>query len=161
MHVILKQCTFHFSEDSGLTLKRRRNKSTKSLNSTTSSKSIGDDPFGRRSLNDSFGIDDAELLKVDLLKNNDVFHEETSHDDSFNIEFKNESHTDNGFVDSSEEEKEVEDISIEFKYNSSTGLDFSRSKSDKGTQAVANVGSSKGKLLKSRLSTKLVGRFIF
>ncbi|XP_065071715.1 eukaryotic translation initiation factor 2-alpha kinase 3-like [Rhopilema esculentum] len=145
-------------EDSGLTLKRRRNKSTKSSNSMTSSKSIGDDPFGRRSFNDSFGIDDAELLKVDLLKNNDVFHEETSQDDSFNIEFKNENHTDNGFVDSSEEEKEIEDISIEFNDDSSTGLDFSRSKSDKGTQSVANVGSSKGKLLKSRLSTKLVGR---
>lgn len=133
-----------------------------SWGSKRSSKSIGDDPLGKK-INELFNIED-ELLETDLLKNNDVFHDEKSDDDSFNIEFKNDSCSDKDIKDSDFEDNGTEDISFGFKEESEEKgkfwNDLSRSKSsrkDAEPSQMSEGWNQNGKLLKSRMSTKLVG----
>ena len=128
------------------------------ISSKRSSKSIGDDPFGKK-VNDFLGIDD-ELANVDLLKNNDVFFEENT-EDSFNIEFE----ADNGIEEDMKESgnkgtRDFENLSItneEISYKDGNLLEVKS-----GMVAARNPGKSTSshRFLKSRMSTKLVGMHI-
>jgi len=145
-----------FSDESGITIQRKRNRSSMTISSKRSSKSIGDDPFGKK-VNDFLGIDD-ELANVDLSKNNDVFFEENT-EDSFNIEFE----ADNGIEEDMKESgnkgtRDFENLSItneEISYEDENLLEIKS-----GMVAARNPGKSASshRFLKSRMSTKLVGR---
>ena len=133
-----------------------------SWGSKRSSKSIGDDPLGKK-INEFFSIED-DLLETDLLKNNDVFQDEKSDDDSFNIEFKSDSCSDKDIKDSDFEDNGTEEVSFGFNEESEEKgkllNDFSRSRSsqlDAESSQMSEGRSQNGKLLKSRMSTKLVG----
>ena len=151
-------CLDTSSDESGITIQRKRNRSSMTISSKRSSKSIGDDPFGKK-VNDLLGIDD-ELANIDLAKNNDVFFEENS-EDSFNIEFE----ADNGIEEDMKESgnkrsPDFEDLSItndEISYKDDNLLEV-----ESGMPAARNPEkiASSHKLLKSRMSTKLVGMHI-
>ena len=133
-----------------------------SWGSKRSSKSIDDDPLGKK-INEFFSIED-DLLETDLLKNNDVFQDEKSDDDSFNIEFKSDSCSDKDIKDSDFEDNGTEQVSFGFNEESEEKgkllNDFSRSRSsqlDAESSQMIEGRSQNGKLLKSRMSTKLVG----
>ena len=127
-----------------------------SVSSKKSSKSIGDDPFGRK-VNDFLGIDD-DLTDVDLAKNNDVFYEENS-GDSFNIEFKNDSCTDKEMEESEiEESDDFHDCSSKDDRISHKNGNAIQAVSQKQMTENARKDANSKKLFKSRMSTKLVGK---
>ena len=89
-----------------------------------------------------------------------MFYNDVSSDDSFHVEFKNTSDTDN--KDSDLEERGVQDISDDHSVsrwkNHSTQNGYTASF---GTQCDFDSKSSNRPVLRSQMSTKLVGEFNF
>ena len=124
-----------------------------SISSKRSSKSIGDDPLGKK-INDFLGLDE-DISNMDLSKNNDVFYEENT-DDSFNIEFKNESCTENEMQESDVETNQIEDLSItDDNFDSKNGNIYKRQLIKNASKSTTT--NSNKRILRSRMSTKLVG----
>eukprot|EP00794_Sanderia_malayensis_P005317 gene5317-5986_t len=157
------------SSGSGITIKRNRNPSScMSHNSRGSTKSIGDDPLGKK-LSNVAGIDNNDLMNIDLKENDDVFFEEEDHvassdDDSFNVEFKDSSSSETDNKESDSGCEAVDESSSKLLDESLSGLHYSQksqqtdfSSSLKGDYLSKNENMN-ARVLKTRLSTKLVGR---
>lgn len=95
---------------------------------------------------------------MDLLKNNDVFHDENS-EDSFNIEFKNDSGTENTELND-ESDKDGAD-QIESLSSNDYSWSHSYSRSSYTRNSSKNTKSNQAKpILRSYRSTKLVGMYL-
>ena len=131
--------------------------SSMTVSSKRSSKSIGDDPLGKK-VNDFLGIDD-EIKDIDLSENNDVFYEESS-EDSFNIEFKTDSGTKMEMQASGIEANQgFQDVSITDDGFLHKNVNMFQTTSQMSVGKNAQKSTSSNKLFKSRMSTKLVGKY--
>ena len=164
-------------------MKRRRSKKSKSQSSKGSSKSIGDDPLGKRfSLLTGEETDSNNYKDIDLLEHNDVFFsdEVNSTEDSFGIEFAHSVNepNENSFSQNSHVENTDSDIIFEESAsvvrNSKKDTDRSTSMwgtTDKGgnqedvncsdhlSSSLSGVNSG-CKSSKSKNPTKLVGKLL-